>query len=354
MKKIIIIIISILIGLVIAGGAYFWYVIQQPLYEPGMVRGEDNLRASLVPPEQPENSLAWRVEEDIELFHFAEGEGRNVVIVHGGPGAPYIEPWTGLKPLTGTYRFHYYDQRGCGESTRPIDTFSSNNYYENMTTLDRTLGLGAQIADIERIRRLLDEDKLILIGHSWGGFLAALYAAEFPDRVDALILISPADVLVMPQQNGGLFELVRQRLPAQRQADFEAYLLEYLDFGDIFAKSEVDLVALNQEFGNYYQAALGTPLPEQGRPGGWMVQAMYFSMGRRHDYREALKAVRVPVLVIHGAEDLQAEETTRLYVEALPKARFEVIEEAGHFSFLEQPDVFAKTVSKFLDKEQEP
>jgi proline iminopeptidase len=319
-----------------------------------MVRGEDNLRASLVPPEQPENSLAWRVEEDIELFHFAEGEGRNVLILHGGPGAPYIEPWTGLEPLTGTYRFHYYDQRGCGESTRPIDTFSSNNYYENMTTLDRTLGLGAQIADIERIRRLLDEDKLILIGHSWGGFLAALYAAEFPDRVDALILISPADVLVMPQQSGGLFELVRQRLPAQRQADFEAYLQEYLDFGDIFAKSEVDLVALNQEFGKYYQAAVGTPLPEQGRPGGWMVQAMYFSMGRRHDYREALKAVRVPVLVIHGAEDLQAEETTRLYVEALPKARFEVIEEAGHFSFLEQPDVFAKTVSKFLDKEQEP
>jgi proline iminopeptidase len=136
--------------------------------------------------------------------------------------------------------------------------------------------------------------------------------------------------------------------PTDRQTDFEAYLQEYLDFSDIFAKSEADLVALNQEFGQYYLAAIDTPLPKPGQPGGWMVQAMYFSLGRRHDYREALEAVTAPVLVIHGAEDLQPEETTRLYVETFPTARFQVIEGAGHFSFLEQPDVFAQTVSKFL------
>jgi proline iminopeptidase len=313
-----------------------------------MVRAEESLRAPLAPPEQPENSAMWRVEADIDLFHFARGEGRNVLIVHGGPGAPYAAPWTGLEPLTGSYRFHYYDQRGCGQSTRPIDNFASTNYYENMTTLDQTLGLGAQIADIERIRQLLGNEKLILIGHSWGGFLAALYAAEFPDHVDALILVSPADVLVMPQSSGGLFELVKQRLPAKQQADFEAFLQQYLDFGDIFAKSEEDLVALNQEFGHYYQAALGTPLPQQGQLGGWMVQAMYFSMGQRHDYRPALKAVTAPVLVIHGAADLQPEETSRLYVETLPNAQFRVIDKAGHFAFLEQPQDFGRTVSEFL------
>jgi proline iminopeptidase len=322
---------------------------QQPLYEPGMVRAEENLRAPLVPPEQPENSQTWRVEKDIELSHFDVGEGRNVLIVHGGPGMPYIEPWTGLEPLTGAYRFHYYDQRGSGQSTRPIDTFTSANYYENMTTLDQTLGLGAQIADVERIRRLLGDDKVILIGHSWGGFLAALYAAEFPDRVEALILVSPADVLVMPQPSGGLFELVKQRLPAEMQAEFETYLEEYLSFGDIFTKSEADLVALNQEFGRYYQAAIDISLPDQGQPGGWMVQAMYFSMGLRHDYRDALRAVNAPVLVIHGADDLQSEETTRVYADTFPNARFQVIDEAGHFAFEEQPTIFADTVAGFLD-----
>lgn len=120
-----------------------------------------------------------------------------------------------------------------------------------MTTLEQTLGLGAQIADIERIRRLLGDEKLILIGHSWGGFLASLYAAEFPDHVEALILVSPADVLArsVPQPSGGLFELVKQRLPAEKQANFDDFMAEYLSFGDIFTKSEADLVALNQEFG---------------------------------------------------------------------------------------------------------
>jgi hypothetical protein len=40
--------------------------------------------------------------------------------------------------------------------------------------------------------------------------------------------------------------LVKQRLPAEMRADFDAYLQEYLDFGDSFAKSEADLVALNK------------------------------------------------------------------------------------------------------------
>ncbi|MFN8457022.1 MAG: alpha/beta fold hydrolase [Anaerolineae bacterium] len=348
MKKTIIMLATILMALVVAGGAYVWYVIQQPLYEPGMVRAEKNLRAPLTPPEQAENFPFWRVEADIELAHFARGTGRNVLIVHGGPGMPYTEPWAGLEPLTATHRFHYYDQRGCGESTRPIDTFASNNYYQNMTTLDQTLGLGAQVADIERIRRLLGDNQLILIGHSWGGFLAALYAAEFPEHIETLILVAPADVLVMPPPSGGMFELVKQRLPAQQQADFEAYLQEYLDFGNIFTKSEADLVALNQGFGAYYQAVIDTPLPPPGRSGGWMVQAMYFSMGQRHDYREALKVVNAPVLVIHSADDLQPEAATRVYVEAFPNARFQVIEQAGHFAFVEQPTLFAQVVGEFL------
>lgn len=350
MKKTIIILATTLVVLVVAGGAYVWYMLQQPLYEPGMVRAEKNLRAPLTPPEQADNSPLWRVEADIELAHLARGAGRNVLIVHGGPGTPYTEPWAGLEPLIGTYRFHYYDQRGCGQSTRPIDTFASNNYYQNMTTLDQTLGLSAQVADMERIRRLLGDEQLLLIGHSWGGFLAALYAAEFPEHIEALILVAPADVLVMPQPSGGMFELVKQHLPAERRADFEAYLQEYLDFGNIFTKSEADLVALNQEFGMYYQAAVDTPLPQPGQPGGWMVQAMYFSMGQRHDYREALKAVNAPILVIHGAKDLQPEATTRAYAEAFPNATFQVIKQAGHFPFVQQPAVFAQVVGEFLDR----
>jgi proline iminopeptidase len=344
-------ILGVLVVLVVIAGVFFWYSMGKPLYAPGMVRAGEGLRAPLKPPEQSGDESFWNVEQDIQLYHFSEGEGRNVLIVHGGPGSPYTEPWPGLEPLADGYRFHYYDQRGCGKSTRPIDTFSSPNYYENVTTLDRTLGLGAQIADIERIRQILGDEKLIIIGHSWGGFLASLYAAEFPEHVEALILVAPADALVMSQEEGGgLFEEVRKRLPENMQGDFDAYLEDYLNYKNIFVKSEADLVTLNAEFAKYYAAVAEIPAPEQGKPGGWMVHAMYFSMGLRHDYRDALENVEAPILVIHGADDLQTEEVSRVYADAFSNSRFHVIEDATHFPFYEQPEEFSALVGEFLSE----
>jgi proline iminopeptidase len=257
---------------------------------------------------------------------------------------------TGLEPLTGEFQFHYYDQRGCGESTRPIDRFDSPDMYENMRTLDQALGLGAQIADIERIRQIVGDDKLILIGHSWGGFLASLYEAEFPEHVEALILVSPANMLVMPLPDAGgdLFTSVREKLPADQHVEFDEFMKEYMNFNTLFQKSEADLVAMNDQFGKYYQQIVKTDLPQQGKSGGWMVWGMYVSMGQRHDYRAALGEVTAPALVIHGADDLQSEAATRMYVQALPNAEFALIENAGHFSFEEQPGAFARIVKEFL------
>jgi proline iminopeptidase len=351
MRKTITIVASVLFALIVVAGVFFWYTMGKPLYEPGMVRAGENLRSPLTPVEQSGDQHFWNVEQVIQLYHFSEGEGRNVLIVHGGPGYPFAQPWPGLEPLSNEYKFHYYDQRGCGQSTRPIDRLPSANYYQNMKTLDQTLGIGAQVADVERIRQILGEERLIIIGHSFGGFLASLYAAEFPEKVKALILIAPADVLVMPQKEGGLFEEVRKRLPEDMQADYDAYLEEYLDFRNIFSKSEADLAALNEEFGKYYEAVFETSIPpEQGKPGGWMVWAMYVSMGTRHDYRDTLKDVTAPVLVIHGADDLQTEEASRVYVDAFPNARFHVIEDATHFSFYEQPEEFAAVTGEFLSE----
>jgi proline iminopeptidase len=342
----------ILMLLIVAGG--FWYMSTQPLYKPRMVR---EMGVSLMPPAQPVNAPNWVVEPNIELAHFAVGEGRNILVIHGGPGQPFRQPMTGLDSLTSEFRFHYYDQRGCGDSTRPIDRFESQNMYENMKTLDQSLGLGAQVADIERIRQILGDDQLILIGHSWGGFLASLYAAEFPEHIEALVLVSPANTLVMPQPDAesDLFAAVRAKLPANEQAEFDRFMQEYFDFNTLFQKSDADLVTMNEQFGEYYLQIMDvdttTQWPEQGKPGGWMVWAGYISMGQRHDYRAALAEVTAPVLVIHGTEDIQSEAATRLYVDAFPHAEFVVIENAGHSSFEDQPDQFAALIKSFLNNE---
>jgi pimeloyl-ACP methyl ester carboxylesterase len=110
---------------------------------------------------------------------------------------------------------------------------------------------------------------------------------------------------------------------------------------------------MNEQFGKYYLKIMDVDMqaewPEQGKPGGWMVWAGYVSMGQRHDYRAALREVTAPVLVIHGADDLQSESVSHLYVDAFPNAEFVVIENASHSSFEDQPEQFAAIVKSFLE-----
>ncbi|MBW2623935.1 MAG: alpha/beta fold hydrolase, partial [Deltaproteobacteria bacterium] len=293
MKKKIAIGLSLIVVLLIIAGGLFWYWMGQPLYRPGMVGSDQDLVSSLNPPALQPDQDFWRVEPDIKLYFQAKGSGQKVLVVHGGPGIPFSRPWSGLQPLTASHEFFYYHQRGSGDSTRPINKFSSSNYRKNLIALDKALGIGTQIADMERIRRIMGEEKLTIIGHSYGAFLASMYAAEFPDRVKGLVLIAPADLLVMPIKGGGLFEHVKSLLPKNLHDEYDDYLDSYFDYKGIFSKSEAELAELNSRFVKYYKTALGvigfTLPPESSleRSAGWMVHAQYFGLGKRHDYRSA-------------------------------------------------------------------
>ncbi len=346
--KFLLIFIGILVVIGLLAGGWFWYMSQQPLYKPGHVRTETNLRSSLTPPEQENKPNFWQMEADIELYYETVGTGQNVLIIHGGPGSPYAKAWPGLADLTDSHQFHYYHQRGSGQSSRPIDRFEGGSFVQNIKTLDHTLGIGAQLADIERIRQILGEEKLIIIGHSFGGFLASLYAAEFPEHVAGLILVAPADLLVMPLPDKGLYDRIGEELPLEMQADYQEYSARYLDFGTLFEKSEADLVELNNEMVPYFAAAVGRELPQFEQAGGWISFAMFMSMGRRHDYRASLKTVEAPVLVIHGSKDLQTETASQKYADLFPNATFYVIEDATHFPFNEQPEQFGQVTEPFL------
>ncbi len=344
-----------LVLLVLIGGWCWSWLLSQPLYAVGDVAKGKNLRGALAPPEQVEASH-WQVEPDIRLAYDVHGEGTPVVVVHGGPGIPYREAWSGLERLEDRFRFYYPHQRGSGESTRPFDRFSVGNYYENMTELEQTLGLGAQIADIERIRRILGRDKITLIGHSFGGLIATLYAAEFPERVDRLILVAPAGMLTPPNEERNLFELVRAELGAEDRPEFDALMIEYLDFGSLFSKSSSELIELQERVGEFILRAMGydpSSMSPGTRIGGWTAFAMYFSCGTAQDFRPALRRLKAKTLIIVGEDDRMSLPGARSY-EPIEGARFVIVERdpgdrrSGHFVFEDSPEGFCSAVEKFL------
>lgn len=102
-----------------------------------------------------------------------------LLVVNGGPGFSHLaEPPAGV--LAPEFRVVFYDQRGTGLSrTPPRSAFD----------------LPHQVGDLEALRRQLGAERVDLLGHSWGGLIAAAYAARYPQRVDALVLVGsePAD-----------------------------------------------------------------------------------------------------------------------------------------------------------------
>ncbi len=362
MKKVLKFVLIGIGGLVVViaiAAVYMFWQMGQPLYKFGSVRTSENLRGPLEPPEQTDPSV-WLVESDISLHFDVSGEGRPVVIVHGGPGVPYPNAWKGLKSLEAQYAFYYYHQRGAGSSTRPIDRFESKNYPKNMTQLEQTLGIGAQIADIERIRRILKEEKLLLIGHSFGGFIAALYAAEFPEQVEKLILVAPAGMLTPPRKENNIFDAVRTRIPVQEQPKYDSLVKEYFNFGDIFSKSDSDLVDLHTQIGHYLLKGMGydaSLMDASPTPGGWSSFAVYFSIGKSPDFRDAVANITAPTLILHGDDDDISLNGSQQYEEFVPDAKFisiscsDATTFSGHFIFHDCPDQFAAAVRKFLADE---
>ena len=349
MKRKIMIIVSILGVLLIGGYFALSSFFSGPIYSPGDLTTQDRYAHLLKNPDQPDRPNYFELNDDISLYYSTEGTGKPVLIIHGGPGMPYNTPWAGLSALDSNYQFYYYHQRGCGKSTRPFDTFESSNFYQNMMALNDHLGLPAQIADIEQIRRKLGQEKITLIGHSFGGFLASLYAVEFPDRVESLLLVTPANVLKIPSDQGGLYDVIRKKLPEEKLEDYDQYLEQVFDFKGMFKKSEQQLVEQNKAFIQYYNLATNTRTAG-GNPdlGGWIQNACFMSMGKKHDYSNTLTSIQVPTLVIHGEKDIIPVESVQLYLDNIPNSRLEVIPDATHFPFDEQPDRFAEIVSEFL------
>lgn len=115
----------------------------------------------------------------VRLYTRQVGDGPSVVVLHGGPGAHHDYLLPQYDRLAARRALRYYDQRGGGRSAVPRDV---------------AVGWREHVADLDALRNHWRLDRLTLLGYSWGGLLAVLYALEHPDRIARLALVSAAPV----------------------------------------------------------------------------------------------------------------------------------------------------------------
>jgi len=276
------------------------------------------------------------VSAGVELHYRSAASGPPVVLLSGGPGfnVDYMIPVGDFLPAG--YRRIYFEQRGTGRS-RPAKTA-----LESMT-------LQAVVEDLETLRVHLKQDRLLLVGHSWGGMLAMAYAVAHPDRVDRLILIgSGGPTLEFTQWFG---DNIDARL---RPQDLEAR-----SYWQTAAKNGVapDKVALENVKaitpGYFFDRQKGLAFASEIKEGDLHndVSALLSTdLGKHYDLRPGLAKLDRPVLIIQGHQDPIGDKTAEDIHALIARSTLTYINKSGHFPWIEQPDDFRRAIAEFLSK----
>jgi len=204
--------------------------------------------------------------------------------------------------------------------------------------------------DVATTQRAIDlvKGKVILVGHSWGGMLAMAYAAAYPERIDAMVLIGSGGPTV--QFSEWFDDNIRARL---RPEDLEAerYWSEAAKRGVDPKKTSVEIMRAIIP-GYFFDRAKGLALAAELREGIFNPEVdalLTQDMHKSYDLRAGLQLLTRPVLIIQGHQDPIGGETAEEIHSLIKSSTLKYIRQAGHFPWLEQPDDFRRILTEFVD-----
>jgi pimeloyl-ACP methyl ester carboxylesterase len=260
------------------------------------------------------------------------GRGDPVLILHGGDGQAV--DWSPLMAeLQSSFHVVSVDRPGFG-LTAPFDY--------------RRVDLRSHAADfVTGVLDALELDRAVVIGGSMGGFFALAAAAARPERVKALVLVGmPAGIsrdaslpLRLACGLPGAPRLFMRRLEkggaAARRGQFRKM------FG-------TDPAAVPDVYFEMQEA--GLRIPGAARTWAVLLRRLISWNGFRDDALlvDELPSIETPTLIIWGERDMAPIAAGRAAAATLPNASFVVLEETGHFPFLEQPEACADLTLDFL------
>jgi proline iminopeptidase len=253
------------------------------------------------------------------------GGGAALITVHGGPGISH-EPLEQLEPLAGPDRAVItFDQRGVGRSSGHIDEADV---------------FGQALGDLDAVVRASGAPRVHLLGHSWGGLIAALYAAAHPEALASLVLIdsipATSDQLTAAWQ--------------RRQARVREFQARGLVPGDL-PRRERDGV-------EWMLALLPIYFLDPGHPSARTLGGARFSPEvsqacagalAAYDVRARVARVRVPTFHVIAPVPFGVQMGAALAdaMTAAPARRL-VLSDAGHLPWLERPRPFLARLDAFL------
>jgi proline iminopeptidase len=271
---------------------------------------------------------------DVPLYWREDGppDAPPIVLLHGGPGAHHDYLYPQMLALATTHRVITYDQRGGGRSR---------------TDDPRPITWRTQVTDLAAVLRERQLSETPLVGYSWGALLAMLYAIEARSDVtlpsiSRLALIAPAPIThgwrrqfeaeLARRQQGPTIQGLRAELAASglRESDLAAYRQRSFE------------LSVAGYFADPRRAESLTPFRVTAR----VQQSVWDSLGD-FDLREALRAVQLPVLVVHGRDDPIPLDSAEAVANAL-SGELVVLDDCGHVPYVEQPRALFDATQRFL------
>ena len=279
---------------------------------------------------------------DAELWVEEEGTGVPLVLINGGPGGTHhgFHPWFGRAAEFS--RVIYYDQRGCGLS----DYEPGPDGY----SVDQA------VEDLEGLRAALGLDRFVLLGFSYGGFLAQYYTTRYPEHVAGLVLVGAS-----PGMRADLGSSRQREFMSQEELDQRQVILRELrelapDRGWSAAKLLALIVYNNHINGDWKRQHYYKPSPERMAQIAlyeWVQDDNFNSIvGQSQggiDFTGAFKANPIPTLLMEGEWDLTwGPEKRGVLARNHPNGKLVTFEEAGHSIFNEDTDGFFTALEDFL------
>jgi len=248
--------------------------------------------------------------------------------VNGGLLFDHASLWPSFAPLAATRQLVFYDQRGRGASQAPPGA--------------RAARIEHDAGDLPALREALGLDAWDLLGHSWGGGIAMLAAAQ-DAGVRRLVLVDAVGPTSwwLPT----LHAAALARLPDPQRAALAALDPAALLDPDPATHAAYARAFAPAWFADVSLAPLFTPPVAESATGAAVVARL-----RRegYDWRDRLRAVRAPTLVVHGERDALPVAVAHELAALLPAARLALVPDAGHMPFWERPESFFPLVEEFL------